>query len=245
MIQYDSALLAYYSTLINKNGVAGYFGTRQTGDGRNLMNITDFLAKGDIPFERIVTLEQIHSANIALVSEAPEAHTVIEETDGIFTKLQKVALTVKTADCVPILYSDLKKEIIAITHQGWRGSLKRMPQKMIKKLVEEGAQVAHIRVAIGPSIGECCYTIDDDRHFEFLDEFDEDANKFFSHRGGKWHLNLTRLNYFLLASSGLKKENIDFFPFCTSCNRDRFFSFRRKQVKHKDFDRQFNVIVKT
>jgi YfiH family protein len=132
-----------------------------------------------------------------------------------------------TADCCPIIFAEKKEGIIGISHHGWRGSVKKFAVKIIDRMIDEGARKENINIAIGPAIGECCYDVDNDRYYEFREEFDGFTNKIFHHRGGRWHLNLAMLNYLLLLEVGIKKENIDFFPFCTKCDKDRFFSFRR------------------
>ena len=165
----------------------------------------------------------------------------IEETDGLITKDSGVILTVITGDCCPLIFVDKKLGIIGIAHLGWRGSMKRMAQKMIDQMVSAGADVNFIKVALGPSIGECCYDVDDDRYYEFVEEFDGYSEKIFHRRHGKLHLNLTLLNYLLLLEKGIKKENIDYFPFCTKCDKNRFFSFRRD--KKQDYGEMLSFIM--
>ncbi len=247
MIKYNLELQIYYSTLIASPRVYAGFGTRETGDGRTMAHIARLFKESKVPQDKVVSLEQIHSANIAVFTkDTALPHEVIEETDGVITQAKKAALIVLTADCVPIVYHDLKLGLVGISHQGWRGSLHNLPSKMIAKFEFMGSKRGDIVAAIGPSIGDCCYNVDEDRRLEFLDAMDEKiVERVFAHRGGKWHLNLTLLNFLLLKGSGLQKDQIDFFPFCTSCNREKFFSLRRKQVRHHDFERQFNFIIKT
>lgn len=244
MIKYDANLKIFTSSLINDDKYFSGFGTKALGDGRRkITNIFKFFDSNNINFSKIVIPEQIHSTNIDIFkSLIKEKWEKIEETDGLITKEKGIVLTVATADCTPIIFCDKENEIIGISHQGWRGSVKRMAQKMVDKVVEAGGKIDKIRVAIGPSIGECCYDIDDDRYYEFRAEFDGYSNKIFHYRSGRWYLNLAKLNFLLLLEKGVKKENIDFFPFCTKCDEEMFFSFRRE--KKLLAGEMFNFIVK-
>ena len=117
-----------------------------------------------------------------------------------------------------------------------------MPQKMVARMEEVGSRPENITVAIGPTIGDCCYDVTDDRYYQFLEEHESYASQVFSHRGGKWYMNLALLNYLLLREVGVKKENVDHFPFCTKCDT-RFFSFRRD--KKEDYGEMFSFVVKS
>lgn len=245
MIVFDPDLKIFYSTLINDRNFFSGFSTRDLGDARRIDPIFRFFSNNKIAYKKIVVLEQIHSVNITeFVAKDSENFTKIEETDGVLTQDEKTILTARTGDCCPLVFVDKKNRIIGVSHQGWRGSLKRMSQKMVSRMVDMGAELGEIKVAIGPTIGECCYDVPDDRYYEFLEEFDGYSDKIFHVRHGKRHLNLALLNHMLLVEAGIPKENIDHFPFCTKCDTKRFFSFRRDRKK-EDYGEMFSFIVKT
>lgn len=237
MIAYDQELKIYYSTLINDGNYFSGFSTKEAGDGRAKETISGFFDENDIEFKNIISLEQIHSANIEIYDSLLSNEDRIPETDGVITKDVKVPLTIQTADCVPIVYVDKKSGLIGISHNGWRGSLKKLQIRMIEQFIEHGSNLDHIKIALGPAIGDCCYEIKDDLYYSFLDELEEYSKKVFRMRGGRKYLNLTLLNYLMLLDKGVKKENLDFFPFCTKCNAEKFFSHRRegKDLKGKMF----------
>jgi len=242
MITYDSNLKILSSSLISDDRFFAGFGSKEIGDARHLENVLNFFNYNNIFYKKIIIPEQIHSTNISFfTSQDNEKINKIEETDGLITKDSGVILTVITGDCCPLIFVDKKLGIIGIAHLGWRGSMKRMAQKMIDQMVSAGADVNFIKVALGPSIGECCYDVDDDRYYEFVEEFDGYSEKIFHRRHGKLHLNLTLLNYLLLLEKGIKKENIDYFPFCTKCDKNRFFSFRRD--KKQDYGEMLSFIM--
>lgn len=243
MITYDDNLKIFTSSLINDDRYFSGFSTRYLGDGRRIDNIFRFFKENNISYRKVVIPEQIHSVNIEVFEpKTKENFEKISETDGVITKESETVLTVVTADCSPIVFVDKVKGITGISHQGWRGSVKRMAQRMVEKIVELGTSIESIKVAIGPSIGDCCYNIDDDRYYEFKEEFDGYSDKIFHLRGGRRYLNLDLLNYLLLLEKGVKKENIDYFPFCTRCDKERFFSFRRD--KKSDYGEMFSFILR-
>lgn len=243
MITYDSDLKIFYSTLINDDKFFGGFGTRDLGDGRNIDTAINFVQANAPNFKTIVIPEQIHSVNVTNFSaNLIDNVERIPETDGVVTKDANSVLTVITADCCPIMFVDKKQGIIGIAHLGWRGSVKRLGQKMVKKIIDLGGKKENIMVAIGPSIGQCCYDVEDERYYQFVEEFDGYADKIFHRHQGRLHLNLALLNYLQIKELGVLEKNIDYFPFCTRCDKKRFFSFRRD--KKQDYGEMMSFVVK-
>jgi len=243
MILYDSDLKIFYSSLINDDKFFGGFGTRALGDGRNIDTAINFAQTNISNFKTIVIPEQIHSVNVKNFSaNLIDNVEKVSETDGIITKDVNSILTVITADCSPLIFVDKKQGIIGISHQGWRGSVKRLGQKMIKKIIEQGGKRENIIVAIGPSIGQCCYDVEDERYYQFVEEFSDFADKIFHRHQGKLHLNLALLNYLQIKEIGIEEKNIDHFPFCTRCDKKRFFSFRRNNKE--DYGEMLSFIVR-
>jgi YfiH family protein len=182
------------------------FGTKKFGDGRSKSAI----------------ISQTHSTNILLLKEFPVS--AIPNYDGIITQLSKVTLSVITADCVPIIFYDTKNHIIGISHQGWKGTLEKLSEKMISALMNLGAKVPDIKVVIGPAINECCYEVSKDLADKFNNDFD---NQTVTNRDNKYYINLIKANYISLLTQGILPISIDYFPFCTSCNKTLFWSNRR------------------
>lgn len=244
MILYDSNLKIYYSNLINDDKYFSGFGTRKIGDGRRYQVVENFFIKNKIEFKKIIIPDQIHSTNVELIDKKINKIR-IEDTDGLISFEEKTVLTVVTADCLPMIMVDKNTGLIGISHQGWRGSVKRIAQKMVKKAIDLGSKSDDIKVSFGPSIGQCCYSVDEERYYQFKQEFDGYSDKIFHWQKGQWHLNLVLLNYLLLLEVGIKKENIDFFSFCTKCDKENFYSFRRYKERKKDeYGEMISFIVK-
>lgn len=245
MIIFDPDLKIFYSDKINDSQYLSGFSTKVLGDGKNIKNIFSFFNLNKIKYKTIIDLIQIHSSNINFFEGVKNNRILekIEDVDGIVANKDRVVLIVQTADCLPIIFADKVSGLIGISHQGWRGSFNKLAVKMIDKFIAKGAKEENIVAALGPGIGSCCYDIDQDRYFQFLEEFNGYSNKIFHLRGGRRYLNLALLNYLQLINAGIKKENIDFFPFCTSCDKKRFFSYRREGSK--DRGDMFSFVMKT
>src|SRR3989344_3350784 len=245
MITFNPDLKIFYSTKVNDRNYFSGFSISDLGDARNSYTITNFFNQQRITFKKIAILEQIHSTNIELYQDAKSKDylEIIADSDGILTKNTQIILVVRNADCVPLIIVDKTTGFIGISHQGWRGSLKNMAGKMVKTLQNSGSKLHNLICVLGPGIGACCYDVDQDRYFSFLQEYDGYSQKIFSRRGNRWHLNLALLNYLQLLNAGVKTEKVDFFPFCSKCDKKRFFSRRRNKKTGQEL--MFNFVMKS
>lgn len=144
---------------------------------------------------------------------------------------QKGCVLVKlTADCVPVLLYAPDVHAIAAIHDGWAGTVKRLAQKTAESMVEQyGADPSKMLAAIGPSIGPCCFEVQQDVADIFLAEFDPANTVRVSDI--KWHIDLWKCNVDQLMDAGLVRENIAVGGICTRCSdEDMFFSYRREGV---------------
>ena len=66
-----------------------------------------------------IKMNQVHSADCLYITEKP---TEEPSVDALVTDKAGLKLTVKTADCAPILIADQKKHLIAAVHAGWKGA---------------------------------------------------------------------------------------------------------------------------
>jgi len=133
-----------------------------------------------------------------------------------------------------MLYADKTRGIIAASHQGWRGTYNGMAKEMITKMVEEGADINSVTVEIGPAIGLCCYEVKQDVFSQFKEKYEYMGGTVVLKKDGKFFVNLLELNMKLVQEVGVKKENIEFFPFCTKCNEKQFYSYRRDYKDNYD-----------
>lgn len=191
----------------------------------NIKNISyNFGSKSSkIINESIFTVKQTHGDNVFILNNPAEPIDKIE-ADSIITNLKGISIGVKTADCVPILITDLDATFISAIHSGWRGSYYEITPKTIDKIIENfKIDPNDIVACVGPSILSCCYEVSFDLWNKFKIKFGQ--NKFvFSEKNNRFYLNLARLNLSFLQSKGISK--VDIINQCTFCNDD-FFSYRR------------------
>ena len=130
------------------------------------------------------------------------------------------------ADCTPVFFYDHVKKVIGLAHAGWRGTLLNIAGKMVKAFVNDfNSNPSDIRIAIGPSLGSCCFEVDKDVADLFLSENGE-FEKYMEIKEPKYYFNLWEINKYLLMKEGIKEENIEISGICTKCNNDLFFSHR-------------------
>ncbi len=103
-------------------------------------------AKDSSEIQNPFLMSQVHSADVRVVSEFQN----LPQVDALVTKQRGLMLTVKTADCAPVLFADSEKKIIACAHAGWRGAFQGILENTILEMLKEGAQLENIRVGIGP-----------------------------------------------------------------------------------------------
>lgn len=236
MFIFDPHNHTFYSTFINDDAYFSGFGTKLMGNMTNANSVAEYFKSIDCSYNLLGVPVQKHTTNIEadIKAEANEEKQLIifENRDGLTTKQSNIALVAWTADCVPVIFADKKNGVVGISHQGWKGTVNRMAAKMVQSLIASGAEKEHLQVAIGPSIGACCYDVKEDRVDLFKRSLPEFVDDIFQRRDEKMYLNLLYTNYLLLQSEGIPKEHIDFLPFCTKCDNDRFFSYRREADSH-------------
>lgn len=185
--------------------------------------------------DNFVTTYQTHTTNIHHVTEEEKGQGLFsgkrnkEEIDALITNVAGINLTIFGADCVPIFFLDPIKKVIGMAHAGWRGTVNGISAKMVEEMKKGyGVNPADLLVGIGPSIGKCCFQVDDSvvslfrRNFAFADQviFDDPTEE------GKYKIDLWDTHVRLLHGLGIKKEKIEISGLCTMCRTDLFYSHR-------------------
>ena len=191
-------------------------------------NVCDMKLAVGIHEGRIVTMRQIHGDNIVEVKD--KSLKEAGEADGMITAATDIFLGVLTADCVPILFVAPKNKLVAAVHAGWRGTLAGIAEQAARLFTDQlHVSADEIEVALGPSIGSCCYEVQDDVVDPMLKRWRGIAEASIQKRDGKTYLDLRRLNCAALAQAGIPTTNIFQIGPCTSCSPDEFFSYRRER----------------
>ena len=177
----------------------------------------------EIDFENVVNCNQIHSDIVEVLYEKPKS---LHDVDAFITNVPNIAIVTNYADCVPLLFLDPIKKVIGNSHAGWKGTLKKIGQKTVQKMVDEFfCQPKDILVGIGPSIGQCCFETSKDVFNEFKENFNN-IDVYCLKKYNKYYIDLWEINKIQLKELGILEENIVVSRICTSCQSDYFFSYR-------------------
>lgn len=186
-------------------------------------------------YRSTVWTRQVHGDNILNVTESDCGTGLlkprqIEGYDGIMTDCPNVTLVGFSADCVLLYFYDSVKKVVAISHSGWRGTVKAIGAKTVEKMVNDyGCKRENILCGISPAIGKDHFQVDYPvvdafkNEFNFAAEFIEDDK----YNEGKYYVDLHGINEEILVGAGIKRENIENSRICTMCDTDRFFSHRK------------------
>jgi purine-nucleoside/S-methyl-5'-thioadenosine phosphorylase / adenosine deaminase len=160
-----------------------------------------------------VRLGQVHGNHVVDVT-TPGA---IASCDGARTHIPQVLLTVRTADCVPVLLADM--DGIALLHAGWRG----LAAGILESGLSGFRRRENVRAVLGPAIGVCCYEVGP----EVAEQFPPDTLR--PGPGERPHLDLFRAAMRRLVALGVPERSIEAAPFCTRCHQHLLASARGSQ----------------
>jgi YfiH family protein len=104
----------------------------------------------------VATLRQIHSDKVLAV----EHSGCLGDGDALISNRPGIALSIRTADCLPILIADPAKRAIAAIHAGWRGTVQEIVPKTVRAMEDQfGSRPEDLVVVVGPGIGSCCFEV--------------------------------------------------------------------------------------
>ena len=210
-------------------------GDREENVRENFRRIADAIGFRE---EQLVFSAQVHETKIRKVTAANRGEGITKETapgiDGLATDEADVPLYTSYADCVPLLFYDPQKKVVAMAHSGWRGTAARIGAKMVHFMEKEyGSRAENIIAAVGPSICRKCYEVSEDVAQAFREAFrPEQFPLLFDEKGqGKYQLDLWEANRIILTEAGILPEHLDVTDLCTCCNHDKLFSHRASHGK--------------
>ncbi|MGG1661671.1 peptidoglycan editing factor PgeF [Brevibacillus sp. NRS-1366] len=187
----------------------------------------------EMPFASWTCAEQVHGNQVCQVVAAgagrESLNDVISAADGLFTEQKGVLLTSFYADCVPLFFLDPVSGAIGLAHAGWKGTVHRIAEEMVKSLqLQHQTKPQDLLVAIGPSIGGCCYEVDERIMSQVRTCVRDWESAVTPPQNGRYMLDLRRLNTAILLELDIAMENISSTEWCTSCRTDMFFSHRKE-----------------
>lgn len=226
-----TVLMFYFDNINGKNVLKSdflpdlkhFFTTRESiikskePDFEAIVNENKKLVKEYLNVEELVSPCQTHSSNIDFAQINKFDYP---DTDALILTNSKQAVFLNFADCTPVILYDKRQHIAAIAHAGWRGTVQKIAPKTVKVM---GSNPKDIIAVIGPAISICCYNVGQDVY----DKLKSTVNNFDGLADGLF-VDLKGINARQLKEYGI--NNIDICPYCTSCDNDKFFSYRKENA---------------
>lgn len=196
-------------------------------------NYKRFCKSAGFDYESLTASSQDHHTFVRAVTKENVGVGIykpkdIESVDALITNEPGVTLVTYYADCTPLFFVDTKQKAIGLAHAGWRGTVGRIGDNVIKKMQSlYCTDPSDIKAAIGPAISVCCYEVDKPCADNFLALDELDSTKFVFPKGnGKFMIDLLETNRQILVHAGVKNENITVSDVCTNCNNELLWSHR-------------------
>ena len=179
---------------------------------------------------RLVMSDQIHETQVLRVN-AEDAHFGVPQKgiDALMTNVSKLPLMTFYADCVPLMFFDAAHKAIAMAHSGWKGTVAQIGRVCLERMKEEyGTEPEDVFAAIGPSICQQCYEVDEPLLTAFRQSFPGKADDWFEKAAKEGHylLDLAGACRCTLREAGVLPERIAMPDLCTCCNPEFLFSHR-------------------
>jgi YfiH family protein len=185
------------------------------------------------------TLKQVHGNEILVIERRSFAQKE-KEADGMITAEAGLLLGIATADCVPVLIVAPRQHLVAALHAGWRGTLQGISARAVSMLSADWHVTPEdLWVALGPSIGGCCYEVGADIGEAMAQRWGNNTLPAWRSFGEKGLLDLREVNRSQFTDAGVPQAQVQFVGPCTFCDSQRFASYRRERATAK---RQLSVI---
>jgi len=183
------------------------------------------LAEAGLDAARLSYARQVHGAEVL---RAPRGGGYAGAGDVLATTERGVPLAIFTADCLALTLWDSIARVLVLAHVGWRGVVKGAAPAAVRAAVEAGARAGQLHVAVAPSIGPCCYEVDEPVMREFGRAHGRRAQAWFTPpRDGHAMLDLWAATEALLADAGVDPRRVENPRLCTACHPDLLYSYRK------------------
>jgi YfiH family protein len=179
----------------------------------------------------------VHGNRVHVVTAADRGRgrldrdSAVQETDALITNETDVLLAMYFADCVPLYFLDPVTGALGLAHAGWKGTVADVAGETVRAMERTfGTKPADLLAAVGPSIGACCYEVDEAvlAHVRPLAQRLKAGNEsfFVSSGNGRAKLDLKEINRHFMIKAGILPSRIELTTWCTGCRTDLFFSHR-------------------
>lgn len=179
----------------------------------------------NIEEKNLIYPSQTHTSNVEIAQVGISNYP---DTDGLILTNKEQAVFLNFADCTPVIIFDKENYVAAVSHAGWRGTAGQIAVKTVEKMSKEfGSKPENLKCAIGSAISMCCYNVGEDV-YEQLMKTVKNIEGLSQVRNGEIFVDLKAINKCQLEEAGV--QEIDICPYCTVCNNDLFFSYRKENA---------------
>jgi polyphenol oxidase len=190
----------------------------------------------------VAMVNQVHGNGVVIIRRGSPVPHPRPDADALVSDAVDVAVAVRAADCVPLLMADRTRGVVAAVHAGWRGTVARVGVAAVDALAREfGSRPQDLIVAIGPSIGACCYEVGS----ELVDAFAAAGHERYlierwflspppargSNVRSTLSLDVARSNTDQLILAGVPENQIFLSGLCTAMHLEVLTSYRKEKDK--------------
>ena len=227
-----------------KNGFSkGIYDSLNCGRGSkdskiNVKRNLNFVAKKmAVKRSRLILMHQTHSNKVIEIKKFNYKKKIA--ADAMITKIKDLAISVVTADCVPIIIYDVKNNIIGCIHAGWKGAFSGIIKNTLKKIKKLNSK-NNIYASVGPCIGKKSYEVDNKFYKKFVSKSRKNKIYFTKKNKTKKFFNLRKFVTDKLLEFNVKVDQVNRDTFAEKSN---FFSYRRSyKLKQKDYGRCISAV---
>ena len=209
--------------------------THQRYGNNGKANFDSFLAR--FPDKKVYNMPAVGGASIIEVDDKPPARVYAGEYDALVTKNPAALLTLRAADCIPLVFFSPGEQILALAHVGTSGAASHLPRQVVKFLKIDPA---NLHVYFGPAIAKGSYKFP-------RQDFDKQLN-------ASWDSYIASDDHFVyldligyvtneLKAAGVKSQNITVEKVDTGANPNYFSHRRHKLVGEPDGRNAFAVCL--
>ncbi len=205
---------------------------------KNIKRNLNYVAKKmSVEKNKLILMHQTHSNKVVEIKKNNFKKRIV--ADAMITKMNKVALGVLTADCVPIIVYDFRNKIIGCIHAGWKGAFLGVIENTIKKLKKLNSN-NKIFASVGPCIGKKSYEVDILFYENFVSKSRSNKIYFKYKSKTKKLFNLRKYVTDKLLKLNVKVDQVNKDTFT---EKSYFFSYRRsRKLMQKDYGRCISTV---
>jgi polyphenol oxidase len=127
--------------------------SRSTGDTQEAVVENRKRMMAAMNTTRWLTSWLVHGNHVRVVGSDDLGHDDVH-ADGMVTRARGMALTLRFADCVPVVFHDRRRDVIGIAHAGWKGIVNGVLAATVHTMrTAFDCDPADIIAGVGPCIG--------------------------------------------------------------------------------------------